>query len=51
VIIYHQGNHWDDVILNYKEIELAGKNQSDVCRNILSGVEEFIRVATNTRNT
>jgi hypothetical protein len=46
----YDGNHWDDVILNYKEIELTSKNTTNEINNILKPIQEFIQKETNTSN-
>lgn len=45
------GDHWDDVIKNYKEIELSGsKNTTPPIDNIINKVKDFIQEVTKTHH-
>ena len=44
----YEGNHWDDVIVNYKEIELTSRNTTNEIDSILKPVQELIQKETRT---
>ena len=46
----YEGNHWDDVIINYKEIELTTRNTTNEIDSILKPVQEWIQEETRTTN-
>ena len=46
----YEGNHWDAVIANYKEIELNDKNSNKEIKSILKPIHEWIQLETNTTN-